>query len=143
MTDELDEPRPARPNRHPNPLTAAPEYRKGAMKAAILQARAEQAEALTAEVVVAVGATSLRELALRAGEKAILVLEQDLADPDPRARQEAARALAAVCTKFAEMAPAPEAEPSDEEREAQLERALQSPKLRAFLEARGWRKAEP
>ena len=110
------------------------------MKAAIDEAT-EAAIVPRVEVRSPVVADSLRDLALKLGEKAMRRLEEDLDDPDPRARQEAARALAAVCTKFAEM-DAPKAEPSDEEREAQLHAALQSPRLRAFLESRGWRKAE-
>ena len=140
MSDQTDEEPPRKkPNYNANPLAGAPEYRKGAMKAAILQQRAAQAELIARpDPTIPVVSTGLRDLALKLGEKAMRVLEGDLADPDPRARQEAARALAAVCTKFAEMAPPVEAEPTEEEREAQLEAALSSPRLREFLESRGW-----
>lgn len=130
--------------RAPPPGCSAPEHRKGFMKTALNIDRAERIE------IVAKGpdggpveATDIRDLALKLGAKAMRVLESDLQDLDPHARQEAARALAAVCVKFADQPAPTKPEPTQEEREAQLEAALASPRLRAFLESRGWRRLEP
>lgn len=130
--------------RAPPPGHTAPTFRKGAMTAAFEQERIERKGLIVPKQVVLdpVEATDLRDLALKLGAKAMRVLEGDLDDPDPRSRQEAARSLAAVCVKFVDQPAPPKAEPTQEEREAQLEAALQSPRLRAFLESRGW-KREP
>lgn len=128
--------------RAPPPGHAAPTFLRGAMKEAFIQERAEGMGLIVPKqtAINPVVANDLHDLALQLGAKAMRVLECDLDDPDPRSRQEAARALAAVCTKFAERPPPVKPEPTQEEREAQLEAALASPRLRAFLESRGWRK---
>lgn len=130
----------------PKPPTApAPEHRKGLMKTALDIDRSERIEIVSKGPDWGpnggpVEATDIHDLAIKLGAKALRVLESDLADLDPHARQEAARALAMVCTKFADRPPPQKAEPTQEEREAQLEAALASPRLRAFLESRGWRR---
>lgn len=120
---------------------SCPTHRKGAMKAAMVQ-RAEvdgelgEPPRAPLERVVATG---FKDLAIKLGEKAMRVLEEDLEVPDPRARQEAARALVAAATKFAEGdEPPPPLTP--EERRVKLLGSLRDamagkdPELRAALE---------
>lgn len=113
--------------------SGCPTHRKGAMKAALsvadgeLEPRPERGEP--------VEATGYDDLLEKLSEKALRVLEEDLSDSDTRARQEAARCIIQARSKRAEIE---KPEPTTEEREAQLEAALATPKLREFLEARGW-----
>lgn len=93
------------------------------------------------EVGKPVEASNVSELLDRLAEKALRTLEEDLNDAESRPRQEAARTIVQAWSK-AKAEQEAKAEPTEEEREAQLEAALQSPRLREFLEARGWKKTE-
>jgi hypothetical protein len=120
----------------------APGFRKGEPRVAIEL----EFERLGLEPKIKAGepveATGVDDLLAKLAEKALRTLESDLGADDMRARQEAARTIVQAWSK-AKQDEAAKAEPSQEEREAQLAAALQSPRLREFLEARGWRKAEP
>lgn len=118
----------------------APSYRKGAMAAALALEAGEDRSQPTPPPVEAV---SLKDLAVKLGEKAMRVLETDLYDPDSRARQEAARSLAALCIKFLDQQEDKPPDPTPEERQSRLLASLRDPdpELAEVLERAGWRKA--
>ena len=107
--------------------SGCPTHRKGAMKAA-MELRAEDGELEARDASEPVEAATLRELAEKLTWKAMRVLEEDLAMSDPRARQEAARSLAAVGTKLLEKPPDPvPPQLTGEERIAAIVQAMTEP----------------
>lgn len=77
--------------------SGCPNYRKGARKAA-MELRAQEGELLdTRPSHAPVEANTTRELAEKLLVKSLRVLEEDLSEGDPRARQEAARAAGMLC----------------------------------------------